>query len=311
MERTSRRALLVQLAAQTVATSATHPADKIGLAFGLYGMKSIATADALRLCAAIGYDGVELPLMPGWKADPALLGRAGRAELRKLLAGLGLVVPAVMENLPYSPDPERRRVNLERLKLAAEFGHDVSPAKLPVIDTILGAKASQWDEMKGRLVDEMHRWARTGQELQTVIGMKPHAANAVNTPERALWILKQVGSPWLRIVYDYSHFFLEGLSLAATLKQLLPVAPFISVKDSRGSDEKHEFLLPGEGRTDYIEYFRILKAARYRGFVSVEVSSMIHNRPGYDPERTARKCYAFLAPLFARAGVGQAPDLPR
>jgi inosose dehydratase len=78
---------------------------------------------------------------------------------------------------------------------------------------------------------------------------------------------------------------------------------FISLKDSRGTPENHEFLLAGDGETDYTFYFGLLKELGYNGFVSIEVSSMIQRKPGYDPVAAARLCYDRLAPLFAKAGV--------
>jgi len=35
----------------------------------------------------------------------------------------------------------------------------------------------------------------------------------------------------------------------------------------------------------------------------VEVSSMIHQKPGYDPIAVARLCYQRLAPAFETAGL--------
>ena len=75
------------------------------------------------------------------------------------------------------------------------------------------------------------------------------------------------------------------------------------MKDAAGTPAKPEYLLPGDGKTDYLEYFRLLKELRYSGFVGVEVSAMIQRRPEYKPVPTARLCYERLAPLFARAGV--------
>jgi len=75
------------------------------------------------------------------------------------------------------------------------------------------------------------------------------------------------------------------------------------VKDAVGTPAKHDYLLPGDGKTDYLEYFRLLKQVRYSGWVGVEVSAMIHTKPGYQPVPTARICYERLAPLFAKAGV--------
>jgi sugar phosphate isomerase/epimerase len=135
------------------------------------------------------------------------------------------------------------------------------------------------------------------------LAFKPHAGHAADTPERALWLLKQVGSPNLRVVYDYSHLSLAGVPLARSMEQLLPVSAFLAVKDSAGTAEHPSYLLPGDGRIDYVEYFGLLKKSGYRGFAMVEVSAMIHRLPGYDPLSTVRLCYDRLSRAMADAGV--------
>jgi len=125
----------------------------------------------------------------------------------------------------------------------------------------------------------------------------------VNNVERAIWLVKQVGSPRIRICYDYSHFYVEGFQLESSVRELFPYIAFIAVKDSAGTPEKHDYLLPGDGKTDYLSYFRLLKELRYSGYIGVEVSAMIHRKPGYEPVPTARTCYERLAPIFQKAGI--------
>jgi inosose dehydratase len=304
----NRRCFLAAAAASQLAlvrTQASAETDKptMGFGFGTYGMQSLTTGDAMRQCAEIGYDGIELALMKGWPTEPTLLSQRDRVEMRGWLSDFQLKVPSLLESLPCLRTPEKHRENIEKLKRAAELAHDLAPTKPPIVQSIVGGSTARWEELKGQLVEQLAEWAKVGEASKTVICFKPHASHIVNTPPRALWLHQQVGSDWLKIVYDYSHFSLEGLALTTSLKQLLPITSYVQVKDSRGTPKKHEYLLPGDGRTDYVELLTVLKQARYDGFVNVEVSSMIHRRPGYQPIPTAKLCYERLAPLFDKVGI--------
>lgn len=271
---------------------------KIGFGFGTYGMRSLSTIDAIRVCEEIGYDGIEFALMDGWPTAPTLLSQAARDELRRRLIESQLSVPSLLESLPCLKTDKHHAANLERLKRATELAHALSPQKPPVVQSIAGGKTATWNQDKSQLVDQLADWARVGESSQTVICFKPHAGHSIHNPQRALWIHQQVKSDWLKIVYDYSHFFLAGLSIAESLQQLLPITAYIQVKDSRGTPAKHDYLLPGDGETDYLQLFSELKQARYDGFVGVEVSSHVHRKPGYQPIPTAKLCYDRLSPIL-------------
>jgi inosose dehydratase len=295
------------LGAPLALAAAKNTDPVIGLGIGTYGMKSMAIGAALSAIAETGYDGVELALMPGWPTEPKLLSPSDRQDLRKQLGRLGLALPSLLESLPLVGTPEKRAANLERLKQGMALAHELAPSQAPVIETILGGKTADWDNVKDRMVDELKDWAKLAESNKITICFKPHAGQAVHTPERALWLIHAVGSPNFRIVYDYSHFSLEGVPLEASLKECLPYTPFIHVKDSAGTPDKHDYLLPGDGKTDYVAYFKLLKQYGYQGFVVVEISSMVFSKPGYRPLPAVRLCYERLAPAFAKAGVKRPP----
>jgi sugar phosphate isomerase/epimerase len=296
-------ATAMQLAIGKARAEDRNKSPTIGFGFGTYGVKSLKTLESLRVCAEIGYDGVELALMNGWPTEPALLSKRDRAEIRQRLAALELAVPSLLESLPCLRSNKQHQANIEKLKLATELAHDLAPVSPPVVQSIVGGKTAEWDTTKERLVDQLSDWAKVGEASKIVICFKPHASHVVHNPDRALWLHRQVDSPWLKVVYDYSHFYLEGIPLTASLKQLLPITEYVQVKDSRGTPAKHEYLLPGDGDIDYAELLTALKEHQYRGFVNVEVSSHIHRKPEYEPISTAKLCYERLAPLFDSTGI--------
>ena len=280
------------------------PKAGFGLGFSLYGMKSLPLDDALKTCAEIGYDNAELCLLEGYATEPKLLAPADRTRLRETLAANKLRVSGLMENFSLLADDTKQAQQLDRIKAAAQLAHDISPDSPPPLETVLGGKPAEWDQVKDKMATSLRAWAEAASAAKIVIAIKAHIMSAVQNPERALWLLRAADSPAIQLAYDYSHFQLQNLALDESLTAMLPHTRFIHVKDGRlTADGKVEFLLPGEGTTDYGAYFKKLHALGYRGDVVVEVSGMVFKQPGYDPIAAARTSFAALATGVEKAGL--------
>jgi PfpI family intracellular protease len=288
--------------------------EGMSLGFGLYGMPSIPPETAIPTLAEIGFDSVQLCLIPGWDCEPGRLGAERRRDIRKSLDESGLALPSLMEHVPLGGDAGVQRDALERLRRAAELAHGLAPERPPLIETVMGG--SRWEDERAGFRDHLGRWAALAESVRTVIAVKPHRGHACSRPEDALWLVDQVGSPWIKLVYDYSHFdhrdILPGDSLAA----MLPHTAQIAVKDADLRDGAVSFTLPGTtGRIDHAALLRQAFAGGYRGDVNCEVSSHVQRRAGYDAEAAARTCYATMALAFREAGIprnrGKEQQMPK
>ncbi len=281
----------------TAGLSARAARADVGLGFSLYGMKTLPLADALKTCSNIGYRHVELALNPGYPTEPKLLSASDRRSLRDTLARLRLNVSGLMDNLGLVVDDKAHAANLERIKAAAQLAHDLAPDRPPILESVLGGKPDEWETLKDRMAERVRSWAETAAANKLVVCLKPHVSSAVNSPERLLWLHRQAASPWIKLCYDYSHFQLAGLGLEESLKPLIAETRFIHLKDVAGDAKKFQFLLPGDGTTDYARLAALLDQFQWTGPVVVEVSAQVFNLPGYDPVTAAKKCHAALAAL--------------
>jgi inosose dehydratase len=194
--------------------------------------------------------------------------------------------------------PDARRRGEEQVKAAATLALDLAVPAPPLIAVHTGGKTSDWDTLKDSIQDQLGGWTALCTALGVPLAIKAHVGNAVDRPERLLWLLTRI--PSLKIVYDYSHFSLLDLGLEESLRALRPHIALIQAKDARHADGgKHEFLLPGDGGTDYVRYFRELDRLRFSGPVVVEVSAQIFNQAGYDPFDAATRSYRVLADALA------------
>ena len=265
------------------------------LGFSLYGMKSLPLDVALRTCAGIGYSHVELALNAGYPTAPKVFNRAARKAAVDRLESLKLGLPCLMLNISLTADDQAHVAALAQIAEAGQMAHDMARAAPPLLETVLGGKPATWEQQKAGMAARLRDWAAAAERAKIQIAVKAHVASAVNSPERLLWLMDQVKSPSLVAAYDYSHFELQGIDMEESMAALLPRTKFIHVKDSAGEAGKFQFLLPGQGRTDYRKYFALLRKFRYVGPVCVEVSAQIFNQPGYDPVAAAKSSHAALS----------------
>jgi len=275
--------------------------EGVSLGFSLYGMKTLSLSEALKTCAEIGYANVELSLNAGYPSEPKVFTAEARKTAAQQLIALKLDLPCLMVNLSLTSDDKTHAQALQNIQDAAQLARDLNATHPPIIETVLGGKPATWEQQKSGMAERLQSWAETADKAQTTIAIKAHVGSAVNSPERLLWLLEQVKSPAIQAAYDYSHFELQDIDMEESMKLLLPRTKFIHVKDSVGEPGKFQFLLPGEGRTDYVKYFTALKKHGYHGPVVVEVSGQIFNKPGYEPIAAAKQCYMVLAGALSKA----------
>lgn len=273
---------------------ADEPIARPQIGFSVYGMKSLSTADALRVCSEIGYECVELAAMADWPCAPEKLSADQRREIKQQLADRGLKLAAIMENLPLAVDGEAHRNNLDRLKRAMQLAHDIAPDQMPLLETVLGGSPDKWPMLKEKFLERLRDWGRVAVENDSIIAIKAHIAGALHLPQDAADVVKAIDSKGIQLTYDFSHFQLRDVPLADSWQAMAERTRFVHVKDGRGKPGAFQFLLPGEGTTDYVELFRLFKASRYTGPVMVEVSAQISSKPGYDPIAAAKKSWPVL-----------------
>lgn len=275
------------------------------LGFSSWGMPLVPVDTIVASLAEMGYDGVELTVIPGFSIELDTLDEGYRAYIRRLLQIHGLALPALAGHRSLvERDPEAAADNMRRLKgtvdLAVEWALDGDP---PCIDTTAGGSPEEWDELRPLLEDRLGELVTYAAARGVVIAIEPHVGNMLDTPPRVLELLEAVSSPYLKVNFDISHFNVMGIDIETSVSAMAPVTVHTHVKDERGTVPDFEFLIPGEGEFDYVAYLKAMRHHGYTGFISAEISFMVQKRPGYDPLAAARQTYDVLDAAFQAAGI--------
>ncbi len=218
----------------------------------------------LETVAAAGYDGIDISATWHDDIDPVRMPAEARTRYRRAAERLGLaieavithvgVVEAILDGLP---------LNLKAaVDVACEVGARMAAVHVGPFD---GRAVDAWSAVVDYLKDASAHAARRGVVILLDGVLRPFL---VNTPERAVQLLHDVGSPALKLNYDPCDLVISGHDLDEATPLLAPHSVHAHIKDYLGGLHPG-FLhrIPGEGTLDHARYVRLLHDAGFDGFV--------------------------------------------
>jgi sugar phosphate isomerase/epimerase len=275
------------------------------LGYSTWGMPTLPIETAIGHVAGLGFEGIELTVVPGYSTELSTLDAAERRRIRKLLDSSGLALPsiAVHRDLVVD-DAEQWAANLAFLQKSIDLATELEgPEGIPVINNLVGGKSGEFDLQHDRLIERLGQVLEYAVPRGVTIAIEPHVFTILESPLTTKQIIDEIDSPQLRVQFDISHFDVLGFTLDESVSVLAPLAVHTHVKDQRGRSPNHEFLTPGTGPFDYVAYLKAMRQAGYEGFITGEVSVMVQRKPGYDPLAAADTTYRTLAHAFEEAGI--------
>lgn len=291
----------------------TPRADGLRYAYNTNGMTSHRLHDALALLADTGYDGVALtvdvahhdPFAPNLASRTAALAR----RLDRL--GLGSTVETGArflldprhkhEPTLITPDPAGRARRLAFLRLCVDIAADLGSeavsfwAGVPAVGTDTSLGGAAW----GHLTEGVRAVAAYAAERGVTAALEPEPGMLVE--DCAGWSRLAALVPGLRLALDTGHCLVAGdLSPHQAVARHAGDLGAVAVEDMPHG--RHEHRAPGEGDMDLPAVLGALRAVRYGGLVSLELS-----RDAHRADTLVRSALEALRDA-ERAGAGRAPE---
>ena len=275
------------------------------IAYCTWGMMKTPFEEGLPAIAKIGYTGIELSVSPGWPTELYSLDRTRKERIAQLLTDYNIALAAIAGHTSVcEEDPKVHTANMQRLRETIDLADELrQDGHAPVVVSGVGGRSDDWERTKQTVAERVHELAEYGASRDVIYALEMHCGTSLDTPRRALWLLEQVNHPNVGLNFDISHCEVICIPTEESCSALAPHSVFAHVKDQRGIYPNHEFLTPGSGPTDYVQYLRAMHAAGYTGFIGVEVSVMVQGVPGYDPYVDAALAYYALKHAFNKSGV--------
>ena len=275
------------------------------LGYSTWGMPTVPIDTAIHHIAQLGYDGIELTIIPRFTTELSTLDAAERKRIADMLKQHNLALPAIAAHSSLlETDAAAHERNMWRLKGGVDLAVELAQGdELPAVNTTPGGKPEQWVTLKNFLAERVGELVDYAAERGVTIAMEPHIGAIIDTPAKVLELLESVNSPYLKVNFDISHFDIVGMSTEETVSALAAVSAHTHVKDQRGIAPDFEFLIPGEGTFDYVGYLKAMQAHGYDGFITAEVSFMVQARENYNPLAAATLSYETLSRAFTEAGI--------
>lgn len=92
-----------------------------------------------------------------------------------------------------------------------------------------------------------------------------HVGNFLTSTKEASALIRDINSPFIKVLFDIYHMQIMGENISETLKDCIDAIGYIHIADAPG---RHE---PGTGEIDYGRIFNSLRAMNYEGVIGFEL----------------------------------------
>jgi len=275
------------------------------LGFSTWAMPALPIDPVVAHLAAVGFDAIEICVLPRFSTALDNLDRAERQRIPKLLRDHKLKLSAVNAYVDLmEQDPSKFAENFAYVQRAADLAAAwMQDGRQPVVVSGFGGRPGELATRQEELVERINKLGDYAQARGVVVALEHHVGNAVETPDQVVSIMQQVTSPGARINFDISHFNVVGIPIEESVDKIIPYAVHTHIKDESGRAPNHQYLIPGEGVFDYVRYLKAMAAHGYKGAISTEISVMVQRRPTYDALATATRSYEIVSQAFVDAGI--------
>ncbi len=234
------------------------------LSYSTWGMQTTPIDQAVRHCAALGFDGLELTIVPGWPTDAATMSAAERTRIRRLYDDAGLELCGLSGNVALlQDDPVAEAADEARFRSYLDFAAEI--------------------QTSGRAVDRHHRLRRRpgrlgraearlrpncrpiGRRMRMMPGSWWGSSRMLRTRcarrrMRSGWSSRSI-LPASRSTSTSAISTCRAFRWRSRSRRSRPHSLHTHVKDERGRFPDHEFLIPGEGEMDYPRYLELMSEA--------------------------------------------------
>jgi sugar phosphate isomerase/epimerase len=230
---------------------------------------------ALAVIADLGIPAVDICVFAGYEHNPpeaVLADPQGAAdavlrglERASLTAADVFVIPDTsFEELAVNhPDAEVRRESLSLFRSAVEFAHRLDAPGITVLPgTAFGGVDP--DESLRLAAAGLQQRAEIAAEVGVRLAIEPHYQSIVESPPKALELLRQ--APDVALALDYSHFVFQGIA-QDEVDSLIPRARHLHLRQAAPGTIQTRV---AEGAIDFPRMLGRLEAAGYTGFLALE-----------------------------------------
>ncbi|GEM_PF-671248 len=270
----------------------------IGISFHSGGHVDKPLPWVIEHLGAIGYDAIEIVCGPeahirtGEPLEPQL------EQAKRLLSQHKLAVSAIN---PYTLPPLVNLAKEDRNKaegfwtllmdIAAELGS-------PNVNFLPGWLSDGDAEAWKLLIDVLKTLTKRAEEKRINLAIHNHEGMIIDSPDKCLLLIEQVGSPNLKVLCDITNFCILGGDIRQAVQRVAPYIVHCHEKGVRGKYPFAQFIVPGEkgDELDFDAFATALAEVGYARYISVE---------GFDWQRQdkAQVAYAMMSRRLHALGL--------